>query len=93
MKKHIKTYFDFFDYGEQDIVCCEVCKDVAVDIHHIVYRSQGGQDDIENLMALCRKCHDKAHGKDELFSTIFLQQLHLNHLHNAKARKSMQEDW
>ena len=52
---------DFFDYGEQDFVMCEMCQqDRAVDIHHIQGRGMGGskeQDFIENLMGLCRECH------------------------------------
>lgn len=41
---------------------CEVCGSPAVDIHHIHSRKAGGSklmDFIENLMALCRICHDK----------------------------------
>jgi hypothetical protein len=30
--------------------------------HHIVYRSQGGTDDLDNLVTLCMKCHDDVHG-------------------------------
>lgn len=56
------------DPGEN--VVCEhpVCWAVAVDIHHIDPRSSFGskrkheQDAPENLVALCRKHHDEAHG-------------------------------
>ena len=79
MKKHIKLYFDFYDYGEQDPIQCEVCADnglftVATDIHHIQPKGMGGtagKDVIENLIALCRECHESAHRskltKDYLF--------------------------
>ena len=54
MKKHTKLYLDFFDYGEQDFVMCEMCEqDRAVDIHHLEGRRMGGSDKkdyIENLM-------------------------------------------
>ena len=54
----------FFDYGAQDFVMCEMCQqDRAVDIHHIQGRGMGGskeQDFIENLMGLCREWHLKA---------------------------------
>lgn len=43
-------------------VPCEVCTAPAVDIHHIRSRGMGGtkrEEDIENLMALCRACHTK----------------------------------
>lgn len=44
-----------------DFIECEVCKGKAVDIHHIDCRGMGGskeKDTIENLMALCRNCHN-----------------------------------
>ena len=37
---------------------CEYCGKKAIDPHHIIYRSQGGSNEEENLIALCRKCHD-----------------------------------
>ena len=61
MKKHVKIYMNHHGYGEQDIVLCEECTAVAVDIHHIIFKSQGGKDNIENLIALCRECHNKKH--------------------------------
>ena len=57
-----KAYLEYHGYGEQDFIICRAClKRKAVDIHHKVFRSQGGSDDISNLIALCRYCHDKAH--------------------------------
>ena len=78
MKKHVKIYMEYFGYGEQDIPFCEVCESVAVDPHHIVFKSQGGTDGIENLIGLCRRCHDITHGKipgkeltrEELFDIV-----------------------
>ena len=60
MQKHTKVYYKYFDYGEQDIILCEACGRPAVDIHHINGRGEG-KDVIENLIALCRDCHNKAH--------------------------------
>lgn len=60
MKKHTKVYLEYFGYGADDFIPCEVCHKRAVDIHHIVARGMGGskeKDAIENLMALCRECH------------------------------------
>jgi 5-methylcytosine-specific restriction endonuclease McrA len=35
--------------------------------HHIVFQSQGGTDDLDNLITLCMKCHDDVHeGRLEL---------------------------
>jgi 5-methylcytosine-specific restriction endonuclease McrA len=53
-----------------------VCGSQAVDINHIDCRGMGGsktKDVIENLQALCRKCHieygDKKQHKDFLIIT------------------------
>ena len=70
---------DFFDYGEQDFVMCEMCQqDRAVDIHHLESRGMGGsknKDYIENLMGLCRDCHNKAES-DSMFN-MFCKIKHL----------------
>lgn len=66
MKKHVKIYMDAFDYGEEDVIICEYCGGVAVDVHHIEPRGSGGSklwDFIENLIGLCRLDHDRAEGK------------------------------
>tara|TARA_Y100001973_G_scaffold57863_1_gene85300 strand:- start:157 stop:498 length:342 start_codon:yes stop_codon:yes gene_type:complete len=64
LKKHTKVYMTFFNYGETDFIMCEMCQqDRAVDIHHLEGRGMGGsssKDYIENLMGLCRDCHNKA---------------------------------
>ncbi len=40
---------------------CEVCQQKAVDIHHILGKGKYPEltNDVNNLIALCRKCHDK----------------------------------
>ena len=40
---------------------CEVpwCNAPAQDPHHVTKRSQGGGDDLSNLLALCRRHHDQ----------------------------------
>lgn len=62
MTPHCKVYFKHFDYCIDDVVPCEMCGSRAVDIHHIHGRGKG-KDTVNNLMALCRKCHRKAHEK------------------------------
>jgi len=51
---------DYFGYGDQDFIPCEVCGVRAVDVHHIFGRGKG-KDNIDNLMALCRRCHRQVH--------------------------------
>jgi 5-methylcytosine-specific restriction endonuclease McrA len=59
LRKHTKIYLNHFGYFGDEFVPCEMCGKRAVDIHHIDARGMGGsnKDRIENLMALCRKCH------------------------------------
>lgn len=66
MKRHVKNYLEEHGYGIQDVIMCEDisdgCEGVAVDIHHIVPKSLGGTDEEDNLVAVCRACHQKRHG-------------------------------
>tara|TARA_R100001163_G_C5038164_1_gene176919 strand:- start:733 stop:996 length:264 start_codon:yes stop_codon:yes gene_type:complete len=70
MKKYVKIYMDYYDYVIDDVIQCEYCNKVAVDIHHIEARGIGGdprghKNQIENLIALCRSCHTKAETNKE----------------------------
>lgn len=57
-----------FGYDESSFISCELCGAKSVEIHHIEPRSSFGskrkdeQDHIDNLIALCRDCHNKVHG-------------------------------
>lgn len=73
MRKHTKVYTEFFGYGMDSWMPCEICGAQAVDVHHIDARGMGGRDsadEIENLMGVCRQCHveygDKKQHKDML---------------------------
>jgi ribosome-binding protein aMBF1 (putative translation factor) len=60
MRKHTKVYIDFFGYGMDSWMPCEICGGTAVDVHHIEARGMGGSkeaDSIDNLMGVCRSCH------------------------------------
>ena len=53
----------------RDNYTCQICgaKKTRLEVHHIVFRSLGGSDDLDNLITLCEKCHyDLHHGKIEL---------------------------
>jgi len=49
----------------RDSYICQHCKgkskDKRLHAHHIVYRSNGGSDEPDNLLTLCETCHDKVH--------------------------------
>ena len=50
---------------DRDSYTCQHCKgkskDGKIEVHHIVFRSNGGSDEAENLITLCKTCHDKVH--------------------------------
>ena len=47
----------------RDNYTCQCCKTKkgTLHVHHIIYRSNGGSDDIDNLITLCEDCHKKLH--------------------------------
>ena len=49
----------------RDNYTCQCCKnkrkDSKLDVHHIIFRSNNGSDDGENLITLCHSCHDDLH--------------------------------
>lgn len=52
---------------------CLVCGKMAEN-HHVKTRGSGGNDDIGNLMSLCRECHTEVHN---IGLTTFVQRHHL----------------
>ena len=78
-------YQQGFNYGyssrrsailHRDNYTCQCCgkKNCRLEVHHIKFRRNGGTDDEENLITLCKECHDGVHT-----GTIFL---------NKKPKKS-----
>lgn len=49
----------------RDNYTCQYCKgkhkDSKLEVHHIVYRSNGGSDEANNLITLCHTCHKALH--------------------------------
>ena len=72
MVKYKKNYLDHFKLTTADFIACEFCNAPAVDIHHATFKSQGGKDDITNLIALCRNCHNKAHNSRQFNENLKL---------------------
>ena len=85
MQSHVKIYMKAFEYGEQDVILCENCGKVAADIHHLIFKSQGGKNNIENVMALCRRCHLMAHANRKLNNG--LKKVHHDYLKNSTIQR------
>ena len=77
MQKHTKIYMSYFGYTIADVILCEKCSRVAQDIHHVNGRGKG-KDVIENLMALCRECHNLAHSS--------ISKKEMQEIHNRKLK-------
>ena len=80
MKIHTKIYFNYYNIAPGEFIPCYVCSKKAVDIHHIEQKGMGGsktKDVIENLIPLCRHCHEAAHAnqltKDYLKNLVNLK--------------------
>lgn len=59
----------------RDGYTCQYCKgkrkDSKLEAHHIIFRSNGGSDEADNLITLCSKCHKDLHkGKITLKSSV-----------------------
>jgi len=48
---------------ERDSYTCVLCSRAAVDVHHVVPRSQGGSNLPDNLVSVCRLHHILLHGQ------------------------------
>jgi hypothetical protein len=53
---------------DRDNHICQHCKgkskDKRLEVHHIIFRSNGGSDDPLNLITLCETCHKKLHSQE-----------------------------
>ena len=57
-----------FTNAQEYVLCrdqhtCKMCKKKTdnLQVHHVIWRSNGGSNTPENLLTLCDKCHDKVH--------------------------------
>lgn len=61
-------YYDARYYVlERDKYTCQVCKkskDKIFNTHHIIYRSKGGSDRVDNLITVCTDCHTSENHKE-----------------------------
>lgn len=52
----------------RDNYTCQYCKgkrkDSKLEVHHIIYRSNHGSDDENNLITLCQTCHKLLHNRE-----------------------------
>jgi hypothetical protein len=83
MTPYAKIYFKHFNYATEADVICEGCLGQAVEIHHIHGRGKG-KNIISNLIALCRKCHERAHSSKNYVSKSEFEYIHNNFLNGVR---------
>ena len=75
---------------DRDKYECQYCKgkskDSRLEVHHIQFRSENGSDDVENLITLCKTCHDKVHAST---LTLKLSGKHKSNLKHATQMNSI----
>src|SRR3954466_3620744 len=56
---------------ERDRWQCQLCgAREQLEVHHIIFRSRGGDDSLENLITVCRSCHEMAHRQPGAFKIL-----------------------
>lgn len=97
MQNHVRNYLVAFNYYGFEFISCEICGAKAVDIHHVDGRSYFGsknkdaQDDVSNLVALCRFCHNSAHGPTSRAFKEKLKEMILKRILNKKTTTNMEQ--
>jgi 5-methylcytosine-specific restriction protein A len=70
--KQVKSFYNSADWItlsrvkiQQAQYKCEVCGEIATEVHHVVpvKADWGRRYDIDNLLALCVKCHNEKHDR------------------------------
>lgn len=74
---------------------CRVCSHVGyrMEIHHIRYRSQGGEDWVTNLIFLCDKHHALVHSNKRYWQPILLATLWLHYVDGVFLTVPQVEKW
>ncbi len=88
-----------FNYGyssrrkavlHRDNYTCQCCgkKNCRLEVHHIKFRSDGGTDDEENLITLCKECHDGVHAGTVVLNKKPKESKNLKHATNMSIIRS-----
>lgn len=63
---------------KRDGDCCRWCGTTrALQVHHVRYLSQGGPNDMGNLVTLCLGHHEKVHSNKRVWQPVLLELLRL----------------
>ena len=67
--------------NENNICECEKCgkrkSKSSLDVHHIIPLGDGGINEFDNLIALCKRCHDEWHSVEGIKCLSFKEWLNI----------------
>lgn len=79
---------------ERDGGRCRWCgKPTTLQSHHVRYRSEGGPDDVANLLTLCDACHRLAHSSKVTYQPLLLTCLWLEYFYGQHLTVSQTQRW
>ncbi|MBQ2637439.1 MAG: HNH endonuclease [Methanobrevibacter sp.] len=66
----------------RDDYTCQICgkTEGKLEVHHIVFKKQGGSDRMDNLVCLCKDCHEKIHNDKLTFNKKVKSFKHASHM-------------
>ena len=66
----------------RDKYACQICGKTGgkLEVHHIVFKKQGGYDRMDNLVCLCKDCHEKIHKNELTFNKKVKSFKHASHM-------------
>ncbi len=66
----------------RDKYACQICGKTGgkLEVHHIVFKKQGGSDRMDNLVCLCKDCHEKIHKNELTFNKKVKSFKHASHM-------------
>lgn len=72
----------------RDKYACQICgeKQGKFEVHHIIPKSQGGSNRMENLTTLCSECHHKVHNDELKFNKKVKRFNHASHMNIMRKR-------
>ena len=83
---------DFYNVKQavlsRDKYTCQICgkKQVKFEVHHIIPKSQGGSNRMENLTTLCSECHHKVHNGELKYNKKVTRFNHTSHMNIIRKR-------
>ena len=72
----------------RDNYTCQICgaKNTKLEVHHIMFRSDGGSNRMDNLVTLCKDCHAKVHTGELKYTKKVKSFKHSSHMNIMRKR-------